>query len=89
MTARQELVTVAFGTWLMVGLFVGGWSYSNLAELETFFTPWHALFYSGFMWTAAWVGWQALRTGAHVAGPRALPLGYGGAWPCSARASAT
>ncbi len=89
MTARQELVTVAFGTWLMVGLFVGGWSYSNLAELETFFTPWHALFYSGFMWTAAWVGWQALRTGAHVAGRALSRSGTAAPWPCSARASAT
>jgi hypothetical protein len=79
LAARQELVTVFFGLWLMVGLFVDGWAHNNLAELETFFTPWHALFYSGFTWSAAWVGWVALRSGALERGPRALPLGYGGA----------
>jgi hypothetical protein len=37
------------GTWLMIGLFVDGWAHNNLGEaLETSFTPWNAVFYSGF-----------------------------------------
>lgn len=79
LSPRRELMTVFFGTWLMVGLAVDGWAHNNLAELETFFTPWHAVFYSGFTWCALWVGWQALRARAHERGPRVLPLGYGGA----------
>src|SRR5712691_7046633 len=42
--------------WWMVGLFVDGWAHSNLAQLETFFTPWHALLYSGFAAAAVTLG---------------------------------
>jgi hypothetical protein len=66
------------GTWLTAGLVVDGWAHRNLGGLETFFTPWHALFYSGFTATAAWMGWQVLR--AQDGGQRgraAVPLGYG------------
>ena len=76
---HAELVTMLCGTWLMIGLFVDGWAHSNLTALETFFTPWHALFYSGFTATAAWVAWQAFRCGVHRRGLDALPLGYRGA----------
>ncbi len=79
LSRRSELVTMLCGTWLMIGLFVDGWAHSNLTALETFFTPWHALFYSGFTATAAWVAWQAFRCGAHRRGLDALPLGYRGA----------
>lgn len=43
-----HLVTVLLATWLIGGVFVDGWAHNNLAKLETFFTPWHALLYSGF-----------------------------------------
>lgn len=35
--------------WWMGGLFIDGWAHSNIPQLETFFTPWHAIFYSGFL----------------------------------------
>jgi hypothetical protein len=54
----------------MVGLFVDGWAHTNLTSLETFFTPWHGLFYSGFAATAAWVLFCVRRIGA-------VPVGYG------------
>lgn len=79
LSGRAELGTMLLGTWLMVGLFVDGWAHSNLAGLETFFTPWHALFYSGFTATAAWIAWQAYRSGVLSRGLPALPLGYRGA----------
>jgi hypothetical protein len=66
---RDHLLTMLFGTWLMVGLFVDGWAHTNLEELESFFTPWHALFYSGFGATVAWIAWCVRREGA-------LPRGY-------------
>lgn len=77
-----QLTTVLLGTWLMIGLFVDGWAHNNLAKLETFFTPWHALFYSGFLVSAAWIVWTVAR---HVrpqgglltaAGRAAIPAGY-------------
>lgn len=77
-TPGQNLVTVALGWWLMVGLFVDGWAHNNLGEsLETFFTPWHALFYSGFAavsgWTL-WLTWQGMKRGRR--GVAAFPDGY-------------
>ena len=75
LSPRAEGVTVAVGTWLMLGLFVDGWAHGNLQQLETFFTPWHAAFYSGFIATASWIGWQALRRPGR--GLARVPLGYG------------
>jgi hypothetical protein len=40
------LVT-ATGAWILAGLFVDGWFHIHDPGLETFFTPWHALLYSG------------------------------------------
>src|SRR5215213_8119748 len=41
-------VTLA-SLWFIAGLFLDGWAHANLAStLETFFTPWHAVLYSGF-----------------------------------------
>jgi len=34
-------------TWILVGLFVDGWFHIHDPGLESFFTPWHALLYSG------------------------------------------
>jgi hypothetical protein len=78
LSPRDDLVTVLLGLWLTVGLFVDGWAHNRLLGLETFFTPWHALFYSGFTACALWTSWIVLRevrTGRR--GLAALPLGYG------------
>ena len=78
LTPRDDLVTVLLGLWLTAGLFVDGWAHINLAQLETIFTPWHAIFYSGFTACALWMSWLVLRevrTGRTGLG--AVPLGYG------------
>ncbi|UBV44536.1 hypothetical protein LAJ19_17325 (plasmid) [Deinococcus taeanensis] len=71
-------MTILLGFWLMIGLFVDGWAHSNLpSSLETFFTPWHGLFYSGYLATAGWIAllvWRHVRRGAR--GLNAVPLGY-------------
>src|SRR5688500_17478653 len=54
---RDELITPLFSAWLLSGLFIDGWAHSNLPTLETFFTPWHAALYSGFLATAMWTAW--------------------------------
>lgn len=77
LSPRADAVTLALSFWLIIGLFVDGWAHNNLLELETFFTPWHALFYSGFTACAAWIGWQVIR--AQESGRRglaAVPVGY-------------
>jgi hypothetical protein len=47
-----------FGTWMVTGLFLDGWSH-GVNKPETFFSPWHGLLYSGF---AAAVVYGAVRT---------------------------
>lgn len=77
-SGREDLVTVVAGLWLMIGLFVDGWAHTNLTELETFFTSWHALFYSGFTATGTWMLWlvhRRRRDGRRVRD--AVPVGYG------------
>ncbi|MEA2241717.1 MAG: hypothetical protein QOD24_1273, partial [Solirubrobacteraceae bacterium] len=59
MTPRGDLVTIALATWLIAGLFLDGWAHNTRPSLETFFTPWHAVFYSGFVAVALWIGWLA------------------------------
>jgi len=73
---RDDLVTVALGLWLMVGIFVDGWAHNNLAKLETFFTPWHALFYAAFAANALWIGWLMRYPRAGRIGRWGLPVGY-------------
>ena len=77
-TTAQHLITIALAWWLLGGLFLDGWAHNHLGEsLETFFTPWHAVFYSGFVAVAswcfslAWRGWQLGRRGL-----AAFPDGY-------------
>ncbi|SDK61534.1 hypothetical protein [Nonomuraea jiangxiensis] len=72
-----DLVTALLGVWFGIGLMIDAWAHSNLSELETFFTPWHAAFYSGFAAVSGWIIWQVwrnVRTGRQ--GLAAVPTGY-------------
>ncbi|MGN9914397.1 hypothetical protein ACTMTJ_43385 [Phytohabitans sp. LJ34] len=76
-TYRTDLVTALLSGWFTVGLLLDAWAHNNVPELETFFTPWHAVFYWGFVATAAWIAWtcrRALRSGRPDLA--ALPAGY-------------
>lgn len=75
--ARDQLLSVAFGTWLIVGLFVDGWAH-NHQKPETIFTPWHAIFYSGFLACAVHTVVALRRSGTTAATWRhRVPAGYG------------
>ena len=77
-TWRQDLITVGLSAWLMIGLFVDGWAHNQLGGLETFFTPWHALFYSGFTATGLWIlRLVTMRIRDGRTWRDALPAGYG------------
>ncbi len=65
---REDLITIAFGTWMMVGLMVDAFSHSTDASLETFWTWSHAAFYSGFTVTAVWI--------VHLCLARRKPTGW-------------
>ncbi len=76
-TRSEHLVYVFFGLWLLVGLSLDGWAHRNQPELESFFTPWHAVFYSGFTGGAAWLAWMVYRRRpAVVSLLDAIPSGY-------------
>ena len=77
MSEREDLVTGVLGVWLLAGLFLDGWAHNTRPRLETFVTPWHAVFYSGFLAISAWVVWSVHRRRAP--GQRwwhAVPPGY-------------
>src|SRR3954465_9369190 len=47
---RFDWAVVLASLWFVAGLFLDGWAHANLAStLETFFTPWHGVLYSGFL----------------------------------------
>lgn len=76
-TSRADAVTALLSVWFTAGLLLDAWAHNNLAGLESFFTPWHAVFYSGFAATAGWLAWtvrEPLRAvlRAAPAGPRAV-----------------
>src|SRR5258705_9384390 len=47
-TSRRDLIVSLATLWLAGGLFLDGWAHSHVPELETFFTPWHGVLYSGY-----------------------------------------
>lgn len=76
-SSRTDLVTALLGVWFGIGLMIDAWAHTNLTQLETFFTPWHAAFYSGFAAVSGWIIWQVwrnVRTGRQ--GVAAVPTGY-------------
>lgn len=65
-------------TWFTGGLFLDGWAHLHLGQLETFFTPWHAVMYSGQLATTGvlvFALWLGVRRGAGWR--QAMPPGYG------------
>ncbi|GCE03194.1 hypothetical protein [Dictyobacter aurantiacus] len=50
--SRFNLVFSLSTAWFLAGACLDAWAHSHLARLETFFTPWHAVLYSGFLVTA-------------------------------------
>jgi hypothetical protein len=65
---RDDIVAVLLGTALIGGVLADAWAHTNILKPDdTFFTPWHALLYSGFASTAAWTWWLAFRRRHEVA----------------------
>ncbi len=63
---REDVITMTLAGWTIGGLAVDAYKHSTDHGLETFWTPWHALFYSGFLAMAGWlllVAWRR-RAGA-------------------------
>src|ERR1700687_2965881 len=76
-TRRFEWTVVALCTWLMAGAYLDSWAHRHLARLETFFTPWHAVLYSGMFAILAFLAITAQRNRDRgYSLDRVLPAGY-------------
>lgn len=43
-----DWIVIALGLWCFMGMVIDGWGHMNGAVDDSFFTPWHAIWYSGF-----------------------------------------
>jgi Tol biopolymer transport system component len=72
-----DYIAVLLTLWYMGGLFIDGWAHNHGRTDVTFFTPWHAIFYSGYAVTALFYGWTVYRnTQAGVRWQDVLPKGH-------------
>ncbi len=62
-------MTVGLGAWMLVGGFIDGWAHLNVSRTDSALSPWHAVFYTGYLALAAWL----VRL---VRGHRPPPPGY-------------
>ena len=72
---------IAVCTWFLGGLYLDGWAHHHIPALESFFTPWHGVFYSGFFAVASLTVGALVRN--YVMGypwRGALPAGYELSW---------
>src|SRR5438309_370901 len=78
-TLRFEWTMVILSAWVMIGAYLDAWAHRHIAStLETFFTPWHAVLYSGVLATGTFLFVQVLRGRAAGRSWRTvLPTGYG------------
>jgi hypothetical protein len=73
-----DTLSILTSTLFLLGLFLDGWAHNSIPQLETFFTPWHAVLYSGYFSVAILIGITQYRNVAKgYAWSRALPQGYG------------
>jgi hypothetical protein len=76
-SARFDWVIVALSFWLISGVHLDGWAHNHHPNLETFFTPWHGVLYSGFLALFLTLLFTFARNlGLGYARNRALPRGY-------------
>jgi hypothetical protein len=72
----DSLMTICYA-WLITGLYLDGWAHAH-RRIETFFTPWHLVLYSGFFVAAGCLGLLCLRNRLGGCGWRdTVPHGYG------------
>jgi hypothetical protein len=63
--------------WLLTGAFLDGWAHLHFPHLETFFTPWHGVLYSGVFAVLGFMAWALVRNIKRgYSWLRALPAGY-------------
>ncbi|GKU77832.1 hypothetical protein [Paenibacillus sp. L3-i20] len=77
-STSKNVITMLLGTWLIIGFFIDGYAH-NHGAVESFFTPWHAILYSGYLATATWLLWIVYQNkrSTGLGWLKAIPEGYG------------
>jgi hypothetical protein len=73
----DDLAAALLGTWVVGGLFLDGWAHVNQPGLETFFSPWHGVFYLGFVVSTVVLARLVARHQPGRFDPARVPAGYG------------
>jgi hypothetical protein len=73
----DDLAAALLGTWVVGGLFLDGWAHLNQPGLETFFSPWHGVFYLGFLVSTVVLARLVSRHQRGRFDPALVPAGYG------------
>ena len=74
---RLDWLAIAGIGWLVTGLFLDGWAHNNRLP-DSFWTVWHAIFYSGYAALSAVIlGAIAVRRPRSASWRAAIPEGYG------------
>ncbi|HVO41682.1 MAG TPA: hypothetical protein VMT34_03610 [Aggregatilineales bacterium] len=72
-----DWVMMLTAIWFVGGLFVDGWAHTHGKVDQSFFTPWHAIFYSGFMAVALVIaGAFAINRSRGYDWEESIPTGY-------------
>ena len=75
-SARFDWAVTVLSAWMIGGIHLDAWAHHQF-EVETFFTPWHGVLYSGFLALAALLaGTFARHLAAGQAWRQAMPAGY-------------
>ena len=75
---RFDWLYTIVGTWLIGGVFLDGWAHNHGKVDQSFFTPWHAVLYSGYLAVAIFLAGTLVRNHAKGhAWRKAFPPGYG------------
>lgn len=75
---RFDWEVIAFCTWLVLGGYSDAWAHNHVPSLETFFTPWHGVLYTGLLVTIIFlVGTYIRNRRRGYSWNKALPPGYG------------
>lgn len=76
---RAHVITGLLVLWMTVGTHVDGWAHMHLISTEdSFFTPWHAILYSGWFGVAAWIYLHRDLPGYRLGLIGAIAFGIGG-----------
>ena len=75
---RFDWLYIALSTLLIGGVFLDGWAHNHGKVDQSFFTPWHAVLYSGFAILAAFLAWTLFNNHRKgYAWRKAIAPGYG------------